>query len=203
MWGVIVTPRSSGLSFSIFFFFAFMMLGNVAYRGSLRRKSAVITQGVFIPNVSKPPSISRVTWRSPPSPTTSSEAKAPCGQFIKAPSICPVWLQSSSMACLPRMTREGSSLTQIAFINLATWIGRVVSSVTTWIARSAPIASAVRNCSWAAVGPTVTAMISVATFFSFSRTASSTAISSNGFIDILTFAVSTPDLSGLTRILTA
>ena len=28
-------------------------------------------------------------------------------------------------------------------------------------------------------------------------------ISSNGFIDIFTFAVSTPDLSGLTRIFTA
>eukprot|EP00966_Prymnesium_polylepis_P093169 2157128-Prymnesium_polylepis.1 len=41
--------------------------------------------------------------------------------------------------------------------------------------RSAPIASAVRSCSCEAVGPTVTAMISVATFFSLSRTASSTA----------------------------
>ena len=46
-------------------------------------------------------------------------------------------------------------------------------------------------------------MISVATFFSFSRTASSTAISSNGFMLCLTFAVSTPLLSGLTRIFTA
>src|SRR5437764_6812118 len=38
--------------------------------------------------------------------------------------------------------------------------------------------------------------------FSLSRTASSTAISSNGFIDILTLAVSTPEPSGLTRTLT-
>jgi len=45
-------------------------------------------------------------------------------------------------------------------------------------------------------------MISVTTAFSFSRTASSTAISSKGFIDILTLAVSTPDPSGLTRTLT-
>ena len=37
-----------------------------------------------------------------------------------------------------------------------------------------------------------TATISVATPFSLSRTASSTAISQNGFIDILTFARSTP-----------
>ncbi len=45
-------------------------------------------------------------------------------------------------------------------------------------------------------------MTSVATPFSFNRTASSTAISSKGFIDILTLAVSTPDPSGLTRTLT-
>jgi DNA-directed RNA polymerase specialized sigma24 family protein len=45
------------------------------------------------------------------------------------------------------------------------------------------------------------AMISVATPFSLRRTASSTAISSNGFIDILTLASSTPEPSALTRIL--
>ena len=38
--------------------------------------------------------------------------------------------------------------------------------------------------------------------FSLSRTASSIPISSNGFIDILTLASSTPDLSAFTRILT-
>ena len=45
-------------------------------------------------------------------------------------------------------------------------------------------------------------MISVALPASFSRTAASTAISSKGFMDILTFAVSTPLLSALTRTLT-
>ena len=45
-------------------------------------------------------------------------------------------------------------------------------------------------------------MISVATPASLRRTASSTAISSNGFIDILTLAVSTPVSSALTRTLT-
>jgi hypothetical protein len=44
--------------------------------------------------------------------------------------------------------------------------------------------------------------ISVALPFSLSRIASSTAISSKGFIDILTFASSTPDPSGFTRIFT-
>src|SRR6185503_14910681 len=47
-----------------------------------------------------------------------------------------------------------------------------------------------------------TTTISVAAPASFRRTASSTAISSNGFIDILTFAVSTPLPSALTRTLT-
>jgi hypothetical protein len=42
-------------------------------------------------------------------------------------------------------------------------------------------------------------MTSVATPFSFRRIASSIAISSNGFIDILTFARSTPVPSALTR----
>ena len=46
------------------------------------------------------------------------------------------------------------------------------------------------------------ATISVATPFSFRRTASSTAISSNGFIDILTPEVSIPVLSVFTRTLT-
>ena len=47
-----------------------------------------------------------------------------------------------------------------------------------------------------------TATISVATPFSFRRTASSTAISSNGFIDILTPAVSMPVPSAFTRTFT-
>ena len=42
----------------------------------------------------------------------------------------------------------------------------------------------------------------VAAPFSFSRTASSTAISSKGFMDILTFAVSTPVPSAFTRTFT-
>lgn len=40
-----------------------MIFGNVAYRGSLRRRSVVTTAGSFTRTVSKPPSISRVTVR--------------------------------------------------------------------------------------------------------------------------------------------
>jgi hypothetical protein len=68
--------------------------------------------------------------------------------------------------------------------------------------RSAPIASAVRMVSADCCGPMETATISVALPFSFSRIAASTAISSKGFMDILTLASSTPEPSGLTRILT-
>src|SRR4051812_300569 len=70
------------------------------------------------------------------------------------------------------------------------------------MARSAPIASAVRNVSCALAGPIETATISLATPFSFNRIASSTAISSNGFMLILTLARSTPEPSALTRGLT-
>src|SRR5262249_42717 len=62
--------------------------------------------------------------------------------------------------------------------------------------------SAVRIVSEACCGPIDTATISVAAPFSFRRIASSTAISSNGFIDILTLASSTPDPSALTRTFT-
>ena len=48
-----------------------------------------------------------------------------------------------------------------------------------------------------------TATISPTTFFSFSRTASSTAISQKGFMPILTFAMSTAVLAAFKRIFTA
>src|SRR5215216_4787571 len=70
------------------------------------------------------------------------------------------------------------------------------------MARSAPMARAVRKVSWDCAGPIDTATVSVALPDSFSRTASSTAISSKGFMDILTLASSTPLPSALTRIFT-
>ena len=64
------------------------------------------------------------------------------------------------------------------------------------------MASAVRKVSWHLASPSETATTSSAVPASLSRIASSLAISSNGFIDILTLAVSTPEPSVLTRILT-
>ena len=64
------------------------------------------------------------------------------------------------------------------------------------------MAIAVRRVSWHWVTPQDTAITSVATPFSFRRTASSTAISSKGFMLILTLAMSTPLPSLLTRTLT-
>ena len=64
------------------------------------------------------------------------------------------------------------------------------------------MAMAVRKVSWQAVTPHDTAITSVATPFSFKRTASSTAISSKGFMLIFTLAMSTPVLSDFTRTLT-
>ncbi len=115
-----------------------------------------------------------------------------CGSPASAASIWPVWLQSSSMACLPRITRPGCSLSTSAFSSLATASGCSSSALSTRMARSAPMAIAVRRVSWHCATPQDTAMISVTTPFSFRRTASSTAISSNGFMLILTLAMSTP-----------
>jgi hypothetical protein len=65
------------------------------------------------------------------------------------------------------------------------------------------MASAVRSVSALAFGPMLTAVISPTIFFSLRRTASSTAISQKGFMDIFTLAISTPVLAAFTRTLTA
>ncbi len=101
------------------------------------------------------------------------------------------------------MTRDGPSLATMALSSLATVSGSMpASSVFTHMPRSAPMASAVRMVSSVFTGPMETATTSVALPASLSRSASSTAISSNGFIDILILVSSTPEPSALTRILT-
>src|SRR5262245_55900855 len=79
----ISTPISSALSTVIGFFLAFMILGRLAYLGSLRRRSVVITIGRGALTVSTPPSTSltTVTCPSPASPPTSTLA------------ACVAWLQ--------------------------------------------------------------------------------------------------------------
>ena len=157
--------------------------------------------GRFSATVSSPPSTSRVTVMVSPS-TVSLLAKVPCDQPSSAASIGPVALMSSSIACLPRMMSPGFSSSAIAFSSLATASGCRSTSVSTKMPRSAPIASAVRIVSAHWATPMEMATISVATPFSFRRTASSTAISSNGFIDIFTPDVSMPVLSVFTRTFT-
>mmetsp|Transcript_22479 Transcript_22479/g.53943 ORF Transcript_22479/g.53943 Transcript_22479/m.53943 type:complete len:236 (-) Transcript_22479:101-808(-) len=196
------TPSVAGSVASIFFFLAFMMLGSVAYRGSFSRRSVVMIMGRSAAMVSSPPSISRVTVARPPSRTTL-EAKAAWGRPMRAASICPVWFESSSIACFPRKKRSGFSRSATALSSFATPNERTSPSILTWIARSAPMASAVLSVSCDVCGPTDTATISVTTPFSLRRTASSTAISQKGFMLIFTPAVSTPEWSGFTRILTA
>ena len=58
-----------------------------------------------------------------PSSTTTSGAKMVCGRFASAASIWPVWLEWSSMACLPRVISYGCSLSTNAFRSLATASG--------------------------------------------------------------------------------
>ena len=201
MRGATSTPSVSGLTVSSGFFFAFMMFGSVTYRGSFRRRSVVSTAGSATDTVSRPPSTSRVTTARP-SATSTFDAKVACGRSASAASICPVWLQSSSIACLPRITSPGCSLSTSAFRIFATASGCSSASVSTRMPRSAPIAIAVRSVSWHWLTPHDTATISVTMPFSFSRTASSTAISSKGFMLIFTLAMSTPVPSLFTRTFT-
>ena len=160
-----------------------------------------MTAGRLNARVSRPPSTSRVTltWSAASSILLANVA---WGRSANAASIWPVWLASSSMACLPRITSDGCSLSISAFKSLATASGCRSASVSTRMARSAPMAMAVRRVSWHWATPQLTAMTSVTRPFSFRRTASSTAISSKGFMLILTLAVSTPLPSDLTRTFT-
>src|ERR1700740_128082 len=100
------------------------------------------------------------------------------------------------------MTSCGASLAATAFRSFATASGCSSAVLSTRMARPAPSASAVRSVSWQAPIPQDTATISVAIPFSLNRTAFSTQISSKGFMDIFTLAVSTPEPSGFTRTLT-
>src|SRR5262249_5512659 len=100
------------------------------------------------------------------------------------------------------ITRSAFSFSTTRFSTLATPSGSTLASVFTRMARSAPMASAVRSVSCDLSEPIDTATTSVASPRSLMRTASSTAISSKGFIDILTLAKSTPLPSDLTRTLT-
>lgn len=63
--GVKLIFKESAAMVSIGFFFAFIMLGNVAYLGSFNRKSAVITVGNVTLILSLPLSVSlsaRISW---------------------------------------------------------------------------------------------------------------------------------------------
>src|SRR6202045_1877724 len=102
------------------------------------------------------------------------------------------------------MMRPGCSASAMPLRIFATAKGSTAApSVFTRMPRSAPMASAVRMVSAACCGPSQTQTVSVALPASLSRMASSTAISSNGFIDILTLPSSTPEPSALTRIFTS
>ena len=81
-----------------------------------------------------------------PYENSSLDANVACGRPHNAASIWPVWLLSSSIACFPRITRSAPSLWIRARRVRAVVKGFEVESVSTRIARSAPMARPVRNC---------------------------------------------------------
>ena len=117
----------------------------------------------------------------------------PWGQPSSAASIWPVWLQSSSIACLPMMTSCGCSLLDDRLQRLGDgqWLQLGVGLHQDGAV--GPHGQRRAQGFLAGLDAQATTIISVAVPASFRRTASSTAISSKGFIDILTLAVSTPD----------
>src|SRR5439155_1025555 len=132
---------------------------------------------------------SRVTLADSWSPASSSlEAKVACGHCSSSASICPTQFESSSIACLPRRTRSGFSLSTSFWRTRATASGSSVCSESTRMARSAPMASPVRSCSCALFVPIETSTTSLPATFSFTRSASSIAISSKGLITHLTLS---------------
>src|SRR3989442_1589715 len=140
-------------------------------------------------SVSSPPSTSRVTLADFWSPASSSlEAKVACGHCSSSASICPTQFESSSIACLPRRTRSGFSLSTSFWRTRATASGSSVCSESTRMARSAPMAIPVRSCSCALFVPIETSTTSLPATFSFTRSASSIAISSKGLITHFTLS---------------
>ena len=185
-----------------------MIFGKLAYRGSLSLKSVVTINGNLPLSVSTPPSTSLVTLTSPSSPSRNSifDACVACPHPSNPASICPVWLLSSSILCLPNITILLPSASATFFSNLATPNGSsspCVSegSICTWMLRSAPMAMAVRSTSVHFAGPIESAMMSetVGVPRSRRRTAASMPISSKGFMECLTPEVSIAVWALLTR----
>ncbi len=107
----------------------------------------MITAGIGTFLYSTPPSTSRPTVTALlPSTSSSDAANVACGQPSVPASIWPTWLASPSTACLPITTRSGFSAAMMPASTLTTTSeSSSSSSATTWIARSAPIASVVRS----------------------------------------------------------
>jgi len=182
--------------------YLFMISGSFTKRGSLSRRSVVTTAGRSTSSVSSPASTSRVT-RAVVSVSSTFDANVACGRSHSAASIWPVWLLSSSMACLPRMTRNGCSFsTSLSSTRAAASGSRCAPSVTTCSARCAPMASALRSVACASAGAMVAMTTSSARPRSLIRNASSTAIWSKGLMLSLTPSSITPVPSGFTRMRT-
>ncbi|KAH3670775.1 hypothetical protein OGAPHI_001291 [Ogataea philodendri] len=101
----IETPKSSTLSFSKGFFLAFIIFGSVTNLGSFNLKSVVIIIGKDALTTSTPPSISRSTSTVESLLILTFDAFVACGQLSRPASIWPVWFESSSIACLPKMIK--------------------------------------------------------------------------------------------------
>eukprot|EP00834_Sanchytrium_tribonematis_P008464 NODE_1004_length_2718_cov_0.682321.p3 type:complete len:155 gc:universal NODE_1004_length_2718_cov_0.682321:1874-1410(-) len=118
----VISTRNSGSTFNelnsieaIFFFFACIIFGNVANRGSFNLKSVESTAGSLNVTVSSPPSISLIASTSSPF-IVNFDTDVAWFQFKKPASIGPVCAASSSIACFPTITNSCFSLFKYAAI---------------------------------------------------------------------------------------
>jgi hypothetical protein len=129
--------------------------------------------------VSRPPSTSRVTLALP-SATSTLEAKVACGQVQQRGQHLAGLVAVVVDRLLAQDHQAGLLLVDQGLQQLGDGQRLQFFGGLTRMARSAPMAMAVRRVSWHCGTPQETAMTSVTTPFSFRRTASSTAISSKG-----------------------
>jgi hypothetical protein len=123
-------------------------------------------------------------------------------QPSSAASIWPVWFESSSIACLPTMTRPGCSASTTPFRILATASG---STAVVGLDQDGAVGAhgergAQRVLSLGGTDRDDDHFLGLAGFLQAKRLFHRDLV--EGFIDILTLASSTPVPSGLTRIFT-
>ena len=199
--GVPATPRSASGMVASGLVLAFMMSGSFTKRGSLRRRSVVMTAGRSTSSVSRPASTSRVTLRRG---LGQLELRGERG--LRAVPQRGQHLAGLVVVVVDGLLAEDDEERLFPLDQLEQHAraasGSSGASATTCSARCAPMASALRSVAWQSAGPMVATTTSSARPRSLMRSASSMAMASKGLMLSLTPSSTTPEPSGFTRMRT-